>query len=101
MQKNRTRMNADRADIRGILKAQIRVIQCLVRILFLSLGVLMTFSLLTSGTFGADEFPTIDLWNGIAPGSESFVGEEQTEDREADGLANRWMTGVSRPSRPK
>lgn len=46
----------------------------------------------------AEEPVVISLWDGIAPGSEEFAGEEQVEQRGKAGLADGWVTGVSQPT---
>lgn len=46
----------------------------------------------------AQEPIVIPLWDGVAPGSNEFQGEEKVEQRDEGGLANAWITGVSRPT---
>jgi acetyl esterase/lipase len=46
----------------------------------------------------AGEPVVISLWDGIAPGSEEFTGNEQVEQRDEGGPANAWVTGVSKPT---
>jgi acetyl esterase/lipase len=46
----------------------------------------------------AEEPIVITLWDGVAPGSEKFTGEEQAEERGDDNLPNAWITGVSKPT---
>ncbi len=40
----------------------------------------------------------INLWEGDAPGSENFDGEEQTEERGTPELSSLWITDVSKPT---
>ncbi len=40
----------------------------------------------------------IPLWEGVAPGSDNFVGKETYEQRGAEVPLNRWLTGTSRPT---
>jgi acetyl esterase/lipase len=44
------------------------------------------------------ETTVIDLWDGMAPGSENFSGEEQTEERGTPELSSLWISGVSKPT---
>jgi acetyl esterase/lipase len=46
----------------------------------------------------AEEPTVITLWDGMAPGSEKFTGEEKVDQRNEGGLANAWITGVSQPT---
>lgn len=45
----------------------------------------------------AAEAQVINLWEGVATGSEEFVGEEHTEERDPN-LSTTWITGVSQPT---
>jgi acetyl esterase/lipase len=46
----------------------------------------------------AEETTVITLWDGVAPGSEQFVGKEQIEQRGDATLSNNWISGVSQPT---
>jgi acetyl esterase/lipase len=46
----------------------------------------------------AEEPTVITLWDGVAPGSEQFTGEEQSEQRSDGGRSDIWVTGVNKPT---
>lgn len=49
--------------------------------------------------WGRDSAPrkVITLWEGVAPGSETFPGEEKSEERGDPGVPNSWVTQVKQP----
>jgi acetyl esterase/lipase len=46
----------------------------------------------------AEEPTVITLWDGVAPGSEQFQGNEESQQRSDGGLSDIWITGVSKPT---
>jgi len=67
-----------------------------------SLLVLVVVSTLQLSTLGQapakDQHEVVELWQGVAPGSEDFDAEEQSQERGTTELGNRWITNISRPT---
>lgn len=61
---------------------------------------ILLLSLSSQFAFGQEAVSqqVIELWNGVAPGSEDFTGIETSEERGEAGVANRWVTGVKQPT---
>ncbi len=65
----------------------------------LLVGVVFTMVIgFPQAAISAGETITIKLWDGVAPGSEEFTGEEISEERGDGQLSNLWITGVSEPT---
>ncbi|MDZ4656791.1 MAG: alpha/beta hydrolase [Bythopirellula sp.] len=63
------------------------------------LGVAFTMVLgMSQAAVSAGETIAIKLWEGVAPGSEKFTGQEVIEERGDAKLSNTWVTGVSEPT---
>lgn len=65
--------------------------------ILLALTWVVAMSLVVSAS-SAEESTVITLWDGVAPGSEQFTGEEQNQQRSDSGRSDIWVTGVSQPT---
>lgn len=67
---------------------------------FVLLGVAFTMvlELRQPVTAAAVETTVLKLWDGVAPGSEKYAGEEVIEEHGDATLSNTWITGVSEPT---
>lgn len=61
---------------------------------------ILLFAMTTSFTNGQEVATqqVIDLWNGIAPGSEDITDVELSEERGEPGVPNSWVTRVKVPN---
>lgn len=63
---------------------------------FVLLGLSFAMALEINRPNSAQEI--MPLWEGQAPGSENFVGEERIEERGTPELSTQWITGVGAPT---
>ena len=64
----------------------------------LSCFTVIGWAIMTSFSAAAQEPEVIQLWDGIAPGSEGYDQQEKYDPREHRGKARGWVTGVSQPT---
>ena len=64
----------------------------------LSCFTVISWAIMTSFSAAGPEPEVIQLWDGIAPGSEGYDQQEKYDPREHRGKARGWVTGISQPT---